>query len=859
MTKKNQGEARIKKNAFVHKLYTMLSDPTLDNLIWWSHNNPENNTFSLYPGKEFANCLTRYFKHGNVASFVRQLHMYGFHKVSDPNNNNNHNNNGGNANVSNNTALLNSMNPNYMVPNLQNGYDYSNVPNYDNNQYNNLHNSDYLEKEVPPIWEFKHSSGKFKKGDENSLIYIKRRSSSNNNSRNNSYSNENSNKNHRNNSAPSSSSSSSGFQQQQQPHLSAEYPQYPQYPPFHNEQIPHHLQHPQYDPQQFFHGQPQQQILPQQQPYPPQYQLQGAPPQMYYSQQDNQFRPPVQNQPPPVFQYGFENNQPSQIVYPQPPQTFVQNPVQNQQPQQFYQHQGGALSTGSIPHPPNQPQQIVQNVVPDQRIKTPVNYTPNLQFRKVWDDHGSRQRNPSLLFDPLAPIPQPPSSTTTTIPSSSTPPTILNLPSKSNPSIATSLVNKSKDFDSSSSPSSSLSRQSSNVQRPSNISLNSTSTSQSTVLQSPAQEFDSRKTSIVTPIVAPIPHYKKSISSTTSSNDINPAPSASPTTKIVNDNSATHSTSLPPVSAFQSQHSNTSSQTQDQQQQRPQPITRPSFSKKPSILSSSLQERLRPSVFELHAAQKGGGTSSTRNNSGSGGFFHSNSITNGGNSGSGSIGSHSSSSIFSNKSSISSMHSFQRTSSFGSIIYNNKSSISVAPHEMIEDARSGTPQSPMSISHLQNQQPQSITTTSNQSQQQQSYFSSSFQQPQLSQPPINRSKSSRPTTPIQNRSSSPLSKSIFEPSTTSNSASTTKPNKKVSVTSLLDDSIQKDNHSLSRSSSPKSVLTNSISNVVVANTKDGKSINHQPLYLSSVITEEDKNGSSSRSGSEDDIKRRKVV
>lgn len=113
----------VKKNAFVHKLYSMLSNPKLTHLIWWT-NTPEANTFALYPSKEFADALSGYFKHGNVALFVRQLHMYGFHKVSEP-------------------QLL--------VQQAKDG----------------------------PIWEFRHSLGKFKKDDEKSLVYIKRRSSLN--------------------------------------------------------------------------------------------------------------------------------------------------------------------------------------------------------------------------------------------------------------------------------------------------------------------------------------------------------------------------------------------------------------------------------------------------------------------------------------------------------------------------------------------------------------------------------------------------------------------------------------------------------------------------------------------------------
>ncbi|KAJ3311404.1 hypothetical protein HDU76_003129 [Blyttiomyces sp. JEL0837] len=67
-------------SAFISKLYQMLqeADPTM---ISWD----TSGTFFIV-GKptEFArHVLPMYFKHNNFASFVRQLNMYGFHKISD--------------------------------------------------------------------------------------------------------------------------------------------------------------------------------------------------------------------------------------------------------------------------------------------------------------------------------------------------------------------------------------------------------------------------------------------------------------------------------------------------------------------------------------------------------------------------------------------------------------------------------------------------------------------------------------------------------------------------------------------------------------------------------------------------------
>ncbi|KAH3669559.1 hypothetical protein WICMUC_004981 [Wickerhamomyces mucosus] len=108
---------------FIHKLYNMLEDNDLKHLIWWSK---KSDSFFIVPGEEFSKALPQYFKHTNVASFVRQLNMYGFHKVSDSNNT---------SNFTNETTT----------------------------------------------WEFRHSSGNFRKGDVDGLKTIKRRSSKHSN------------------------------------------------------------------------------------------------------------------------------------------------------------------------------------------------------------------------------------------------------------------------------------------------------------------------------------------------------------------------------------------------------------------------------------------------------------------------------------------------------------------------------------------------------------------------------------------------------------------------------------------------------------------------------------------------------
>jgi hypothetical protein len=108
---------KVVQTAFIHKLYSMLEDRSIQHLISWSNNN---DSFVMSPSSEFSKVLSQYFKHTNISSFVRQLNMYGFHKVSD---------------------VFHTGSP------------------------------------ESALWEFKHGNGNFKKGDLMGLREIKRRAS----------------------------------------------------------------------------------------------------------------------------------------------------------------------------------------------------------------------------------------------------------------------------------------------------------------------------------------------------------------------------------------------------------------------------------------------------------------------------------------------------------------------------------------------------------------------------------------------------------------------------------------------------------------------------------------------------------
>lgn len=110
-------QPKVVQTAFIHKLYNMLEDQSIQHLISWS-NTAE--SFVMSPSNDFSKVLSQYFKHTNISSFVRQLNMYGFHKVSD---------------------VFHTGSP------------------------------------ESPLWEFKHGNGNFKRGDLVGLREIKRRAS----------------------------------------------------------------------------------------------------------------------------------------------------------------------------------------------------------------------------------------------------------------------------------------------------------------------------------------------------------------------------------------------------------------------------------------------------------------------------------------------------------------------------------------------------------------------------------------------------------------------------------------------------------------------------------------------------------
>lgn len=67
--------------AFVRKLWDMVDSPSTDEYIHWT---ADGQSFEVVGREQFERVvLPQYFKHNNFSSFVRQLNMYGWHKVQD--------------------------------------------------------------------------------------------------------------------------------------------------------------------------------------------------------------------------------------------------------------------------------------------------------------------------------------------------------------------------------------------------------------------------------------------------------------------------------------------------------------------------------------------------------------------------------------------------------------------------------------------------------------------------------------------------------------------------------------------------------------------------------------------------------
>lgn len=81
--RKKETQTPKARPAFVMKIWSMVNDPQNHEYIRW---NEDGETFQVVHREEFMkSILPKYFKHNNFASFVRQLNMYGWHKIQDIN------------------------------------------------------------------------------------------------------------------------------------------------------------------------------------------------------------------------------------------------------------------------------------------------------------------------------------------------------------------------------------------------------------------------------------------------------------------------------------------------------------------------------------------------------------------------------------------------------------------------------------------------------------------------------------------------------------------------------------------------------------------------------------------------------
>ncbi|CAH6723767.1 hypothetical protein CLIB1444_20S00298 [[Candida] jaroonii] len=179
---------------FIHKLYDMLLDSNLNHLIWWSKSG---DSFFIIPNEEFSKVLSFFFKHTNIASFIRQLNMYGFHKVNDLKDDkkddkeidrDDRDNGDNNVNIDKSKDYetnhfrfdkSNESSPLKNVDRIVNDEIKEEIETDDQEPEKEKDLKDKDEKDKIVKWEFKHSNGQFKRGDIESLKLIKRRSSKN--------------------------------------------------------------------------------------------------------------------------------------------------------------------------------------------------------------------------------------------------------------------------------------------------------------------------------------------------------------------------------------------------------------------------------------------------------------------------------------------------------------------------------------------------------------------------------------------------------------------------------------------------------------------------------------------------------
>ena len=77
----NQKNKKIRPTSFIKNLFKILSDPKSTPVISWQ---PDGQSFIIKDEQKFSQILLpKYFKHKNLASFIRQLNMYDFHKLKE--------------------------------------------------------------------------------------------------------------------------------------------------------------------------------------------------------------------------------------------------------------------------------------------------------------------------------------------------------------------------------------------------------------------------------------------------------------------------------------------------------------------------------------------------------------------------------------------------------------------------------------------------------------------------------------------------------------------------------------------------------------------------------------------------------